>query len=136
MWSPPSLPDAPSLPSTDALAGAPPRGSAALIGGGTPTAICNDGRPELPLEEMTIGPAALSNGRWSVNRPLCQTADGRSTALYFGYCSNHPSPGGWFHALGSRTAVSNSSYRTYHRLKLAGSYRQFKRRLETTFDKV
>jgi hypothetical protein len=67
MWSPPPLPDAPSPPSTDALLGAPPRGATTFIRGEQPTAICNDSRPELPLEEIAVGSAALSNGGWSVN---------------------------------------------------------------------
>jgi hypothetical protein len=46
MWSPPRLPDAPSLPSTDALLGAPPWGATAFIGEGQPTTICNGSRPE------------------------------------------------------------------------------------------
>jgi hypothetical protein len=72
MWSSPLLPDAPSLPSTDELLGAPPSDAAAFIGGGAPTAICNGGRPKLSPQEMAVGPVAvaLSNSGWSVNRPF------------------------------------------------------------------
>jgi hypothetical protein len=52
------------------LLGATPWVAAVFIGAETPTAICNGGRPSQPLAQRTVGPAALSNGGWAVNRRI------------------------------------------------------------------